>query len=68
MEAVANENKKNKNEPRNLKLINALFGHLCAFGAALAGFETRIRLVNDVNCSLALDDLTVSVTTFGRSE
>ncbi len=50
------------------RLVHALLGHFGALGRTLTGLETWVGLVNDVEGTLTLDDLTVSVAAFGGSE
>ena len=52
----------------NGELIHTLLGHLSALSRSLAGLETRISLVDDIESALTLDDLTISVAAFGGSE
>jgi hypothetical protein len=50
------------------KLIDSLFGHFGALGCPLACLKSGIGLIDDVEGPLTLDDLAISVTTFGGSE
>lgn len=49
-------------------LVHALLGHLGALRRTLTGLETRVGLVDDVESTLTLDDLAVSVAAFGGGE
>ena len=45
-----------------MKLLHTFFAQASAFGSTLACLELRVALADDIECALALDDLTVFVT------
>ena len=49
-------------------LVHAFLGHFGALGRSLTGFKAWVRLVNNVESSLTLNNLAVCVATFGGSE
>ena len=57
-----------KNVVRAAILLHAFLRHLGPLRASLAGFETRVDLVDHVECAFTLHDLASCVTTFGGSE
>lgn len=50
------------------ELAHTLLGHLGALCRSLASLETWVRLINNVEGALTLDDLAISVAAFGGSE
>lgn len=49
-------------------LLHAFFAQACTGSSTLTGFEFRVALANDIQCALALHDLTIGVTALHGGE
>lgn len=51
-----------------MKLLHTFLGQTSALGRALSGFELRVGLANHIQGATTVDNLAISMTTFGGSK